>query len=173
MLLLIRGFNFQSRYIEALNFSCITASYVVLYLGLNRLLLRLLSRSTHTGPVIGFLMCLVLVGFGALIPMTVQFSMARYLPDAGDYTLIQLPNLFWTTAEVVDGNNYSVIGRLFHPLMILIACGSGFVFFLNLIFLPSDVHAQRIATPARVLEEEAELNPAPVAEAQRQSPWDD
>ena len=173
MFLVIGDFNFQSNHVEVFNFACITASYAIVYLGINRLVLRLVSRNTLTGPILGFLMGLVLIGFGALVPLTVQFSLSRYLSDPSDYTMIQLPNLFWTTAEVIGGNNYNEIFSLFHPMMIVVAAAAVVVFLLNLILLPSAVHARRVATPTRVLQEDAEKNPPPAAKPQRQNPWDD
>ncbi len=172
MLAVSKGFNGRNQEVEVLNFALVCASFGVFYLGLNRLILRLASRSTLTGPVLGFVSCVIMIGFGCLVPLTVQFSLAKYIPDSGDYTMIQLPNLFWTTVEVVDGNNYAEIGGLLHPLAAVVFVAAALVLLLNIVLLPASVHVRRVATPTRVQQEEAELNPQPEVEPQRQSPWD-
>ena len=133
--------------------------------------MRFISKRTLTGPVLGFLSCLVLVLLGFLVPLTVQFSLTRYLNNPGDYTSIQLPNIFWTTAEVGD-RNFAAIFGLFHPLAITVAVMAAIAFIINLLVMPAAVDAARIATPQRVIQDDALQNPQPEESPQRSNPWE-
>ncbi len=77
------------------------AAYGMSYLGLNRLLVRAMSRRTPPNPGLGLLTGVLLVLLGTFVPLTLQFSLRQLTSIRMDYTILQLPNIFWTLAEVM------------------------------------------------------------------------
>ncbi len=87
-------------------------AYVTFYVGLGLALSRVFSRHSLIGPITSLIVSWALVVLGALFPMIIQFSLRQYLVNGDDYTLIQLPNAFWTIVEIGDNVNQSWLGLL-------------------------------------------------------------
>ena len=137
--------------------------YTVIYLGITRLLLRWMSRRSSTGPILGAVVCVVLVGISALFAMIAQFALWD-----DDYTLLQLPNVFWTFAEVADGRTFM------QPLIVLsLSIFAGVIFLINMRTMSSRLIITQTVVPDRVVEDEELLNPTPAAPHLKSSPWDD
>ncbi len=138
--------------------------YLIIYLGITRLILRAISRRTNTGPVMGLLTCLILVGLTAVLSMTIQFTIWT-----DDYTLVQLPNALWTIGELMNGNSFAYT----QLVLLILSVGAIGVFLINLLRLKKQLLITHTLVPVRVLADDAEKSPAPAPVRKRTSPWDD
>lgn len=137
--------------------------YVVIYLGLGRLLVGLLRKRLNIGLMVGVLLQVLLLLAGCLIPLTLH-----WMSDARDsYSLLELPNPIWSLAVATfeprlagDFADIAVM-RLVLPVVALV------VFLLNLPGVVAEVRHVRIGKPRRVAEEDQALAalhaPPPVA----------
>jgi hypothetical protein len=145
-------------------------SYLAIYLGLARLF-GVASRALNMGGgMLGvFVAYILLLVMGIFLPLSVQ-SLVNWATDYtfGDfeYTMMQLPNWFWTLIEI--GDNKLVISEGSIWLLLITA---GIVFLLNFVLAAKEVEQTRIAAPTRVLEDELELHPLP--KPAKKNPWDD
>jgi hypothetical protein len=92
--------------------------YIIIYLGIGRLIIHVARRYARFGSVVGFLIQAVVAGLGGVIPATVQFALFRIFGD--DYTLLQIPNWGWTLAELADSDYFF----LDHWLVVFLLAGS-------------------------------------------------
>ena len=130
------------------------ACYLVIYLGLTRLSLRALAQRRYVGPVQGLIVCAALILLGVLIPLVVQYSMIRSFPDFDDYTFIQLPNLFWSSAQIID--EAGTFGPAWSgPTLTLVFAMAVIVFLMNMRTMAIQLAPRKAAIPARVAEEDA------------------
>lgn len=140
-------------------------AYGVAYLGIGRIAIALLRRVSQVNLFAGFLIHFLIILAGSGIPTTIHL-MSLNLRDA-DYSYWQITNPFWSLAHLVDGG---VITE--GPVLILLVPAAAIcVLLLNLRSVVNELQAVRIAPPTRVVEDEAELHPAP--EQLPQSPWDE
>ncbi|MEM7315808.1 MAG: hypothetical protein AAF497_21950, partial [Planctomycetota bacterium] len=144
---------------EAFNGAWVLSAYIVIYVGLNRLLLRRLAKTTLVGPMLGVVSLVILVMIGTIFPLIIQFSLQHYMLGGDDYTLMQLPNVFWTTVEVVDGDLRGGMVAFGIPgvngACLLLSGVAAFVFLLNLLTLSKSLVVTRTATPERVKQDDA------------------
>jgi hypothetical protein len=139
--------------------------YVVGYLGLGRLVIMAMRRWAYVSLTAGFLMHVLLVLAGVGIPLTIQMT-SRTLRNEG-YTLLQVTNPFWTVVEVIDRGTNSVQT----PIVLLLVLGFAIaMLLLNMKSVAAELRRHRVAAPTRVIEEEAELHPAPVPGPS--NPWE-
>jgi hypothetical protein len=139
--------------------------YVVAYLGAGKMAIGLLRRVAQVNMFAGVLIHFLIVLAGSGIPTTIQLMSIdmRML----DYSYLQLTNPFWTLSHL-SGNGAATEG----PILILVIPGAAIcILLMNLRSVVRELQAVRIAPPTRVLEDEAELHPAP--EALPQNPWDE
>jgi hypothetical protein len=140
-------------------------AYLVAYLGIGLLVIGVLRRFA----VVTMLACvlihflLLLGGFG--IPYAIK-SMSMELRDA-DYTFLQIADPIFSLYHVANGG---VIGDTL-KLLVIIPSVAICVLLANLPNVIRELHVVREAAPKRVLEDEAELHPAP--EALPSNPWDE
>jgi hypothetical protein len=170
------GVAFTGEHEHAFNAAWLLAAYIVGYVGLNRMILRRMSSSTLVGPMLGLICLIILVLIGTIFPLIVQFSLQHYMMGGDDYTMMQLPNVFWTAAEVIDGDLRGGGGlgvSLLNGVCLIVSAVAGVIFLLNLMTLSSGLTVTRLATPARVKEDDAELYPVAEAIPTRTNPWDD
>lgn len=144
--------------------------YMVIYLGVGRLVVAWLSRWCATGVVTSCTICVLLVVVGALFPLTLQFSLRGVVAGAGDYTILQASNVFWTIEEIAD--DYA-ISLAWPAVPILLGFVALFVFGASLYASAADIVPPRMAVPKRVQEDELQLHPekAPKPPVST-SPWD-
>ena len=144
--------------------------YMVIYLGVGRLVVVWLSRWCATGVVVSCTTCVVLVVVGALFPLTLQFSLRGTIAGAGDYTILQASNVFWTIDEIAGDYALSLAWPAV-PMMLGFA--ALFVFGASLYASAVDIIPPRLAVPKRVQEDELQLHPdrAPKPPVPT-SPWD-
>ena len=140
-------------------------SYLLAYLGIGLLIIRVLRKFA----VVTMLACvlihllLVLGGFG--IPYAIK-SMSVALRDA-DYSFLQITDPFFSLYHVAEGG---VLADTF-KLLAIIPCVALCVLLANMPGVIRELQIVREAAPKRVQEDEAELNPPP--EVQPASPWDE
>lgn len=149
-------------------YALMAAAYLVLYLGVGRLILLFLRRYIWGGLAMAFVIQVFLAAMGAILPFLVQLTWlgARF---ADDYTLLQTPNWAWTLFAIADDGLLGVE----HAVYFLVGGGAIVVFVANLVFAAREVAAVREATPQRVLEDELLLHPERAPQpAGPQSPWD-
>jgi hypothetical protein len=139
--------------------------YAVGYLGLGRLAIMWFRRWTFVSLAAGFLIQLLLVLGGVFIPLGLQFA-SRALRD-DNYTLLQLSNPFWSVYELLDNGPNSTETPI---LMVVIPGFALAMLLLNMKSVAVELRRHRIAAPQRVVEEEAELHPAPTPGPS--NPWD-
>jgi hypothetical protein len=147
----------------------LTTAYVVIYLGSGLLLIRGFRRLFPSGLLLGVLIQVSLAAAGIIAPLVIQSSSSNWSWD--QYSLLQMPNPFWTLFHVVDRSALPVETPVLLTVLPLLAL---LVFVLNLPGIAGEVRHVRIARPKRVVEEDAELMPVVISpETTRMSPWDD
>jgi hypothetical protein len=140
-------------------------AYGVAYLGFGMLIIRILRRFTLVNMVAGVLIHILVVLAGSGIPTVIQLMSVelRYV----DYSLMQISNPFWSLHHLADG------GILLHGtvLILVVPAAAICIWLLNMPSIVRELRAVRIAAPARVLRDEAELHPPPIPGPQ--NPWDE
>ena len=153
---------------QLLAFTGLGIGYVVLYLGLGLLAVRLLRRLTYVGLMLALVVHPLLVLTGIFVPLVIYWmSELRYM----DYSLLHVTNPFWSMVEIVDRRR--IDGEM-TALLILVLGGAAIVAALNLPAIVRELRHVRIAKPKRVAAEDAEreaLRAPPKPEPK--SPWDD
>jgi hypothetical protein len=140
-------------------------SYLVAYLGLGLLVIRLLRKVA----VVTMLACvlihflLLLGGFG--IPYAIK-SMSMTLRDV-DYTFLQITDPIFSLYHVANGAGFLDTQKL----LLIIPATALCVLVANMPGVIRELRIVREAAPKRVLEDELALNPPP--EALPTNPWDE
>jgi hypothetical protein len=140
-------------------------AYLVAYMGIGLLTIGVLRRFA----VVTMLACvlihflLLLGGFG--IPYAIK-SMSMQLRDA-DYSFLQITDPFFSLYHVTIGGVMADT----YKLLVIIPSVAICVLLANLPNVIRELRVVREAAPKRVLEDEAELHPAP--EALPTNPWDE
>jgi len=139
--------------------------YIVAYLGVGLLIigaLRKVATVTMLACVLIHLL-LLLGGFG--IPYAIK-AMSLKMRES-EYSFIQITDPFYSLAHVGDGG-------VFTDALVIAIIVPGVAICVLLLNMPSVIRELRVvreAAPARVIEDEAELHPAP--EELPQNPWDE
>ncbi|MDX1948124.1 MAG: hypothetical protein SFU86_22230 [Pirellulaceae bacterium] len=144
---------------------CILA-YVAGYVGLTHLFAVFARRVAPITLLAAFLLQLILVLMGALVPFLLQIVLGYLTNTPWEYSWLQLPNWAWTLSEI-GGWRRSAVG--FWEVTIIAGCGLA-IFLANLIVAAREVEFVRQQAPRRVLEDDAALHPA--ALKTKKSPWD-
>jgi hypothetical protein len=140
-------------------------AYLVAYLGIGLLVIGMLRRFA----VVTMLACvlihllLLLGGFG--IPYAIK-SMSTQLRDA-DYTFLQITDPIFSLYHVATGGAMADTRLLLVVIPSVAIC----VLLANLPNVIRELRVVREAAPKRVLDDEAELHPAP--ETLPSNPWDE
>ncbi len=132
--------------------------YLIIYVGINRLLMMMLPRNTSARMLASFSLLVVVLIMAHLIP----WVLAYYLNDYRDvpYAWHQAMNIFMSFGEVNDGFSAEVGASV--GLLTLMALT---IFGLNLLLCSRDVMLVRVSAPPRVKQEEKQLAPASVPPA--------
>jgi len=149
-------------------FSLAAWFYAAAYLGVGRLLVILVRNRVPSGVVFSFLLQLVLVTFGTLIPIVVQLSLVG--ATTFDYTPLQVTNPFWSLGEMLFDFNrvQSDLVVVFWTLAIVAAV---FVL-LHFVLTIHEVEQTRLVAPQRVQQEDAAILAARTP-PKKKNPWDD
>jgi hypothetical protein len=162
-------FNVSALKGEILEASIVATSYLVIYLGLSKLILSAVRRYEEVRLTIRFLVPVLLVMVGGGGPWVLQITnpQTRNL----DYTLLQTTNPVWTLWEYcVDGGIPAGMSGWLVTVLPLVAV---IIWGLNLPGIARELMQTRVAKPARVAEEDAELAAVAQPVSTRTSPWDD
>jgi hypothetical protein len=139
--------------------------YIVAYLGIGLLLIRVLRRiavvTMLASVLIHFL--LLLAGFG--IPYAIK-SMSVQLRDA-DYSFLQITDPIFSLYHIANGGVF----RDTRTLIVVIPSVAICILLANMPGVIQELRVVREAAPKRVLEDEAELHPPP--EELPSNPWDE
>jgi hypothetical protein len=150
-----------------LGFFLISTSYLVIYLGIGNLLLRVLSRWINVTLPGAVLLQIIMLTIGIGLPWLMRFWIGVY---GEQYFLLHLSDPFWSSAIAVESSAASMYVWL---VLLFVLPAAVLVFFLNLLYIVPAVRAVRIAKPQRVTEEDealaAALKPAPLPT----NPWDE
>jgi hypothetical protein len=139
-------------------------SYLVAYLGLGMIVVGALRRVAEVTMLASVLVHFLVLLAGSGIPSVVQ-AMSVEMRDL-DYSFMQVTNPFWSLSHVADGGMPEG-----YVLVLIVPATAICMLLLNLRGVVRELQQVRIAPPARVLADEAELHPPP--EAQPTNPWDE
>lgn len=158
---------------EVVTFLVILCCYAIIYVGVGRLLMRAMGRVVVEGPVVSFLLNVILVAIGVLAPFILQMSLAGSIMS-DDYSVLQVSNPFWTAIEAIDRDLGSAgIGPFGLPLVALILVqAAGLVFIANLLLSAGEIVPPRAPVPVRVLRDDRELHPVKEGPVAPKNPWD-
>jgi hypothetical protein len=140
-------------------------AYLIIYLGVGNLLLRLLRKFTQINLAAAVLVnaLLVLAGWG--VPAIID----PYNFGTGIYNLGHITDPFWTCAATFSTRS----PILSEQLLWIVLPTAAAVFLFNLMYIVPEIRQHRIAPPQRVAEEDRALttvvSPTP---SQPASPWD-
>lgn len=160
------GFGAARGNFDWLVYTTLAVAYVVLYLGVARLITLLLRQLGRVTMLLTFLVTLFLCVIGVAFPLFFQAWLEGY--SRMSYSIVQMSNWFWTLEEAADGNLLSI-----SIVPITIYGSAAVVFLLNLLFVVYEVEQVRQATPERVLEDELEIHPRSDTRPSESSPWDE
>lgn len=157
----------RGRLDQIISGSTLGAAYVTIYLGLGRIIVRLLRRHLTAGVLLPLLINVILAVLGIFVP----FAIMGWREGFGgvEYNEIQITNWAWTTSDAYFKDIWTT------PLVPLgVYATAGILFVTNLVLAMREIEQVRAETPQRVLEDEWALHPEkhPVAPKPR-SPWSD
>ncbi|QDU57131.1 ABC transporter permease [Aeoliella mucimassa] len=138
---------------------------MVFYLGIGKLVVRVVARFTEVTTVAGFLIHVLVILAGSGIPFALQSSLRNWR-NMG-YNFMQWLNPLWTMAEYGDGVRVDESVMLH---VMVVSCLALCVMWINLPGAAKELMQGRVALPTRVVQDEAELHPV---EIKPQSPWDE
>ena len=162
------GTSFQNcMYLLAFGF--IGLFYLVIYLGLGLMILRLARRVSQVGVLLAVLVQILLLLVGGGVPLIIQL-MSPTMRDM-DYSMLQVSSPFWTLAYL--GDTWRAQPETIMLLWVL-GIAASIVFMANLPSVLRELRHVRIARPQRVAEEDAQLAALKTPpQSTRTSPWDD
>ena len=135
-------------YLTLIAFAVAEFSYLVIYLGLGRVLTAGLRRLNQGKILLGVLVQVLLLLLGIGAPLTIHLMIA----DMRDsYSLLEISNPFWTLEEILTHRSLSSETAV---AMIVLPIAAALVFLANLPSVVTAVRQVRIAKPKRVAEED-------------------
>ncbi len=162
----VGNYNAPNRVFEA----CLVAtSYLVIYLGLTRLILMAVRRYDEVRLSVRFLTGVLLVMFLGGGPWVLQIAnpQTRNL----NYTLLQATNPIWTLSEYCMYNGPPAgAGEV---LVIVLPLAGALIWALNLPSIAGQLNARRVEMPERVVEEDRALATAALRPVGPANPWSD
>ena len=142
--------------------------YVAGYLGSVRLLTSFARKYAPLNMLAVFLLQLVVVIMGALLPFLVLTIQTIGDPVAWRYSDLQLPNWIWTMGELTWPTTRITIAWYVSPTIFFGGC---LVFLLNLLSAAVEVEQVRTLAPARVLQDD--VSQRPLEPKKKKNPWDE
>jgi hypothetical protein len=141
--------------------------YMSFYLGLGKLILAWFRRYSVAGSLTSVLVQVLLVLSGCGIPLVIHLMSDRRMSG---YNLLHVGNPFWSIGDMLSNRM-----PLYETSVVSIVAAAGFVMFmLNMRSIREEMRLVRAARPARVVEEDAELNVLHAATSRvPRDPWDE
>ncbi len=131
----------------------VSVCYLAAYVGLGRLLVMALRHRQVEGPLLSFILHIVLVAFGVVVPLVVQWSMhgsTTYAYGSG-YTALQIPNPFWTFDAGINGGPTFQNGWYVSTVVLVEA--AVVMVLINLVLLAGGLMPVRESVPKRVADD--------------------
>jgi ABC-type transport system involved in multi-copper enzyme maturation permease subunit len=127
----------------------ISCCYVIIYLGLVRLLIMLVRRAAPCGLFLGLLLHAAVLLLGVAAPLMAQWMV---LGERG-YTPLQVTNPFWTLVEALEGRilSYGLQGFPSLPAVpTVLLLAAALVLLANTVAAAGEVRVVREPTPERI-----------------------
>ena len=131
-------------------FGLLAFSYILLYLGVGRLLISQVRRVTPVSLQLSFLLHVLMVLAGCLIPLSIHWMTPNV---RNDYSLLEISNPFYSLAEFIDHSDSSPDMQV---VLWLVPSAALVILLMNLPAVVLAVTQVRIAKPRRLEQEEAE-----------------
>jgi ABC-type transport system involved in multi-copper enzyme maturation permease subunit len=144
--------------------------FVAAYLGVGRLMVLLVRNRVPSGVVFSFLLQIVLVTFGTLIPLVVQFSL--FNTSNFDYSVLQASNPFWTLAQILFNSTGGFPSADTGSSLVLLAIAGCLLAGLHFLLTIREIEQTRLVAPQRVQEEDAAAIAARTP-VRKKNPWDE
>jgi hypothetical protein len=144
--------------------------FVAVYLGVGRLMVMLVRNRVPSGVVFSFLLQIVLVTFGTLMPLVVQFSL--FNTSNFDYSVLQVTNPFWTLGQILFNSTGGFTSADTSTSYLLLAIGGWSLVVLHFLLAIREIEQTRLVAPQRVLEEDAAAIAARTP-VRKKNPWDE
>lgn len=141
-------------------------SYIVLYLGLGKLLISFARRFIFVSLTAGFLLHVILLLIGCGGPQILSYASSS-LQFGREYSLLHITNPIWTLIELLDNGAASIEAW---TVLLVIGPAAVIVLLLNIRAVAVEIQYHRSSLPTRVAEDEAQLHPEP--EAGPSNPWE-
>lgn len=125
--------------------------YATIYMGITRLIISVIPNRERFGFTLPVLIHLLILLAVAALPFTIESYRNNY--RGFDYGPAQVSNWAWTLAEILDD------GPIDPAIILMLGAAAAAVFLLNVLLLRTEVQTVRIAAPARVQEDDRELQP--------------
>lgn len=163
-------FSFSGNVDYSKTFAYVAAitAYVVIYLGVGRLLMIGIRRVGSGDVFLSAIIHLLLLLFGVFVPIIIQLS-SYWLPN-NEYSIVQISNPFWTLSTIMSKWN-SIWSPQLSAAIILLTIGAGLMFVLQIIISANDIVPNRQAAPSRVTEDDLLLSPQGAGGPE--TPWDE
>jgi hypothetical protein len=139
--------------------------YAVFFLGLGKLLVAAVRTVTYVQLSAGFLLHLVLFLIACGIPQVI-YLMTPSLRSSEQFSFLQITNPVWVLFSVIQSWPIEEA----NILLLIVGGAALLMLLLNLRTIALDVSYRPRMLPTRVLEDEAELHPAP--SHQPTNPWE-
>jgi hypothetical protein len=159
------GYEHLPKEPEWATYNICVVGYVLGYLGFVRLAIIALRQITPIGMLASFLCQVLGVLCGVLFPLLIQSLMSWGNYGTFNYSLLQLPNFWWTLYEIVHRR---ALGG--YDLAVMVGSVGGVIFLINLLVAAREVEHVRQAAPQRIVEDDQALHPAP---RRKRNPWDE
>lgn len=140
--------------------------YTVFFLGFGKLLVALCRTVTYVQLSAGFLLHLVIFLIACGIPQVI-YLMTPSLRMGDQFSFLQITNPVWVLFSVI--NSFPVAEA--NILVLVVGTAALLMVVLNVRTITADVSYRPRMLPERVLEDEAQLHPAP--EPGPTNPWED
>jgi ABC-type transport system involved in cytochrome c biogenesis permease component len=164
----IVGFNGTPDLFRFGTFCTLLGCYLIVYLGVTRILTIFLREYLYFGLLLPFLLTAILIVMGVTIPLFFQMWIGGF--NQLTYTSVQASNWAWTLVEAADGDLFAQ-SPITPIIILLVAC---ILFPINLALAAREIDETRSQTPHRILLDQLELNPSLTAAPPKpRSPWDD
>lgn len=160
-----RGFPGTSPELTIICFGILASSYILVYLGVGRLVISQARRFTPVSLQLSVLVHVLMVLAGCLIPLSIHWMTPNV---RNDYSLLEITNPFYSLAEYVDHSERPEM----QVVIWLVPAAAVVILLLNLPAVVLAVTQVRIAKPRRLEQEEAELAAAHAPPPLPASPFD-
>lgn len=141
-------------------------SYLVLYLGMGKLIIGLMRRFAFVSLTAGFLTHIILLLIGCGGPQVLAY-MTSTTQFGNNYSLLHITNPLWTLIELIDSSPAAIDAW---TVLVVVGSAAVIVFLLNLRSVAVEIQHHRRSLPERVAEDEALLHPEP--EEGPANPWE-